>query len=77
MASDMINTEDGLIIGNNIALSLNFDNTEEMQAIFDKLSQGAKVAMPLKQEFLGIFGQFTDKYGIKWMFNQDMTSNQA
>src|SRR5437868_4277445 len=46
---------------------------EELKVIFDKLSQGAE-----KEKFqelhnlpFGTYGQFTDKYGIHWIFKGD------
>lgn len=43
---------------------------EETRRLFDALSEGGTVTMPLAAMFWGAyFGTFTDKYGINRMFN--------
>jgi PhnB protein len=59
--------------GNNLSLSLNFDELEEMEKTFEALSQGSKITMPLQDTFWGArFGMLTDKFGFHWMFNHDL-----
>ena len=59
-------------VGNNISLSINTDSREEADRIFDGLSAGGKVSMPLADTFWGAyFGMWTDKFGINWMVNYD------
>jgi len=42
----------------------------EAKRLFDGLSQGGKVEMPLEKTFWGaVFGMLSDKYGIDWMIN--------
>jgi PhnB protein len=65
--SDMM--RDVAKIGDNFCLSLNYENEADMKEPFEKLSQGGEVFMPLTNEFWGVFGMLTDKYGIEWMFN--------
>ncbi len=56
--------------GNNVHINLEPDTREETQKLFDKLSDGGKVTMPLEDAFWGAyFGSCTDRYGIQWMFN--------
>lgn len=58
--------------GDNITLSLNFSEEKEQAAIFEKLSAGGTVTMPLQDTFWGAkFGMFMDKFGINWMSNCD------
>ena len=60
--------------GNNITLSINADSKEEADRIFNQLSEGGKVTMPMDNTFWGdYFGMFTDKFGIHWMmsFNEN------
>ena len=58
--------------GNNISLSVNTDSKEEADRIFNGLSEGGKVTMPLQETFWGAyFGMWTDKFGINWMVNYD------
>lgn len=59
-------------VGNNISVSINTDSKEEATRIFNGLSEGGKVTMPLELTFWGaFFGMFTDKFGINWMVNHD------
>ena len=58
--------------GNNISVSINTDSEEEATKLFNGLSAGGKVTMPLEKTFWGaFFGMFTDKFGINWMVNHD------
>ncbi len=58
--------------GDNIAISINTDSQEEAEKLFNGLSKGGKVSMPLEKTFWGAyFGMFTDKFGINWMVNYD------
>lgn len=53
-----------------IELSVGGSDETAMHAMFDKLSQGGTVKMPLGKQFWGdTFGQLRDKFGIDWMFN--------
>jgi uncharacterized glyoxalase superfamily protein PhnB/uncharacterized protein YndB with AHSA1/START domain len=57
--------------GNNMHISLEPETREEAKRIFDELSSGGNITMPLQDMFWGAyFGSFTDKYGINWMINQ-------
>jgi PhnB protein len=54
----------------NISLAIGLADEAKAKEVFDKLSAGGKVTMPLEKMFWGaLFGQFTDKYGIDWMVN--------
>jgi PhnB protein len=54
--------------GNNFSISITTDSKEEADRLFDGLSNGGKVGMPMNQTFWGdYFGMFTDKFGINWM----------
>lgn len=53
-------------------ISLNTDSKEEADTIFNGLSQGGTVEMPMAESPWGAyFGMFRDKYGIEWMINFD------
>lgn len=73
MGSDTINGyKSKLIIGNNIYLSINTDSKDEADNIFNGLSDGGNVEMPLQDTFWGAYyGSFKDKYGILWMINYE------
>lgn len=59
-----------LTTGNNMHISIEPETREEAKRIFDELSAGGQVTMPLEDMFFGAyFGSFTDKYGINWMIN--------
>lgn len=61
-----------LTVGNNFSLSITPESKEEAQRLFDGLSAGGKIEMPLVDAFWGAyFGMFTDKFGIQWMVNYE------
>jgi PhnB protein len=54
--------------GTNFHLSIETESKEETNKIFNRLSAGGKVTMPLADTFWGAyFGMLTDKFGIQWM----------
>jgi len=56
--------------GNNMHICIEPETREEAQRIFEQLSAGGNITMPLKDMFFGAyFGEFTDKFGINWMIN--------
>jgi PhnB protein len=58
--------------GNNIHLSVDTSSEEETKKLFESLSRGGKVQIPLEKMFWGaFFGMCTDKFGIQWMVNFD------
>ncbi|WP_343696766.1 VOC family protein [Flavobacterium sp.] len=58
--------------GDNFSISINTESTEEADKIFNGLSAGGKVEMPMNKTFWGAyFGMFKDKFGINWMVNFD------
>jgi PhnB protein len=68
------NFENQTIIGNNISLSIETDSMEEAARIFNGLSDGGTVTMPLDKTFWdAYYGMFTDKFGINWMVNYDLS----
>ncbi len=63
--------------GDNFAVSLDADSEEEAEKLFEGLSAGGAVTMPLGKTFWGAyFGMFTDKYGINWMVNYDYETGE-
>ena len=56
--------------GNNTYVSLHPKSREEADRIFNGLSQGGSIEMPMEDQFWGdYFGSFMDKFGICWMIN--------
>ena len=71
MASDIIpSVGQKLIKGNNNYISLHPESGEESDRLFNALSAGGKIEMPMADQFWGdYFGSFTDKFGVCWMIN--------
>ena len=60
-------------IGNNISLTVETDSRQEATRIFNSLSSGGQVKMPLADMFWGAyFGMLVDKFGIHWMVSADV-----
>lgn len=60
-----------LIKGNNSYISLNTKTKEETERLFNALSEGGTIQMPLAMTFWGsYFGMFADKFGTQWMVSQ-------
>lgn len=58
--------------GDNFSISLDTESEEEATRLFNGLSEGGQVTMPLEKTFWNAyFGMFTDKFGIQWMVNYD------
>lgn len=56
--------------GNNMHISIEPESRDEANRIFDELSAGGVITMPLADMFFGAyFGEFTDRFGINWMIN--------
>lgn len=54
-------------VGENIALTLEFDDIETAKAVFKALKEGGEVSMELEETFWSkCFGSLTDKFGIGW-----------
>lgn len=75
MASDILPSAGHVLSeGNNVQLSLHPESREEADNLFSALSEGGNVEMPMEDTFWGAyFGSFTDKFGIKWMINQEQS----
>lgn len=56
--------------GNNMHISVEPATREEATRLFNELSEGGNVTMPLQDMFFGAYyGSLTDKFGINWMIN--------
>ncbi|MGZ9734322.1 VOC family protein [Flavobacterium sp. GNP002] len=72
MGSDSNSASGEVTIGQNISISINTKSKEEADKLFNGLSAGGTVTMPMSQTFWGAyFGMFADKFGIGWMVNFD------
>ncbi len=57
-----------IIQGSNFTLSVNTESKQEADRIFNDLSKGGKVSMPMENTFWGsYFGMCIDQFGISWM----------
>lgn len=59
---------------NRSKIAISAESKEEADQLFNGLSAGGKIEMPIEQSPWGsYFGMFRDKYGIEWMvdFNQN------
>ncbi len=53
--------------GNNVALTLGFEDAKEQQRVYDLLAKEGQILMPLEDQFWGSkFGSLIDKYGFYW-----------
>jgi len=56
--------------GNNFMVTLDTGSEDETTKLFNGLSDGGQVTMPLAHQFWGsFFGMVTDKFGIQWMLS--------
>ena len=67
-----------VVQGNNISLSLQPETVTQTEDLFNRLSAGGTVKMPLQDTFWGArFGMFVDKFGIHWMLNCELKKEAA
>ena len=60
--------------GNNFSVSITPENTAEADKLFNGLSAGGQITMPMENTFWGsYFGMLTDKFGINWMVNLEQS----
>jgi len=70
-ASDWLAPKQTPIRGNTVCLYLSGGTSEELKALFERLSEGAEVTDPLKEQFFGTYGALNDKFGVRWMFHSN------
>ena len=78
MATDALESKGHkLTVGNNFHISVSTESEDETRKIFDGLSKGGKVEVPLDKMFWGAyFGMCTDKFGVQWMVSYDAARNK-
>lgn len=63
--------------GNNFTISVKVDNTDEADRVFNALSKEGNITMPLAKTFWqAYFGMLTDKFGINWMVNCELSTHK-
>lgn len=73
MGSDTPVAMGTVVQGSNYSVAVHPDSEEEATRLFNGLSAGGTVTMPLDKTFWGAyFGMFTDKFGVHWMVNYDL-----
>ncbi len=77
MGSDVPAMMPASVAGTNFSINYNPDSEEDATRIFNALSKGGQITMPLEKAFWGAyFGMCTDKFGINWMVNYDTNAAQ-
>lgn len=57
-------------LGSQVNIAIHIDTVEDAKKVFEKLSEGGKVGMPLQETFWSpSYGQVTDKYGVEWQIS--------
>lgn len=61
------------VAGNNFSISVNTGSEAEADKLFNGLSAGGHIVMPIGRSPWGsYFGMFTDKFGINWMVSFEL-----
>ena len=71
MGTDVVDTmPKKLSIGNNFYITLTPDSAEEAETLFNILSEGGTIEMPLQNtEWAEKHGSCVDKFGVQWMID--------
>ncbi len=78
LGSDAILESDqkSFTMGDNFHMSISADNKDEADQLFNGLSNGGKIEMPIADSFWGsYFGMLVDKFGIQWTVEFDPSEN--
>jgi PhnB protein len=66
----------GVTFGTGTYLMLDAESPEEAQKLFERLSEGGQLEMPLGEtEWAELYSSFRDQYGIAWMINYTGSKN--
>ncbi|RAJ26344.1 VOC family protein [Pedobacter cryoconitis] len=72
MGSDRPKSYGPINKGDNAYVAIQAESEEEATKLFNGLSAGGIVTMPLEKAFWGaFFGMFNDQFGVQWMINYD------
>lgn len=74
MASDCLESMNQKVsLGNNNYICLSPESKEEAEKIYEKLSKGGEIEMPLADAPWGsYFASFKDKFGVCWMIDYEL-----
>jgi PhnB protein len=70
-ASDWLHPTEKPLQGNTVCLYLSGGPAASIRNAFERLSAGANITDPLKEEPFGLYGALNDQFGIRWMFHTD------
>ncbi len=77
MATDVTGNMPRVTFGTAYSIMVSPETEDEAHQIFDGLSEGGRIQMPLEKMFWGDwFGQLTDKFGVQWMMNYSEKKSQ-
>jgi PhnB protein len=69
MATDTLESQP-LTAGNNFYIHLETDDVQEAERVFEGLSNGGSVEMPLETtEWAEKYGSLRDRFGVQWMIS--------
>lgn len=77
MGSDVPEKMGKVTAGNNFHIAINTGSKEEADRIFNGLSAGGQVFMPMNNTFWGAyFGMLKDKFDVEWMVSYETNRQQ-
>lgn len=77
MGSDTFpGSEQPHVVGTNFSITVPADSREACDALSAALAAGGTIETPMEETFWGsYFGQVRDRFGVRWMFNLDLSDN--
>lgn len=59
-------------VGDQVSIAITLNDPEKTKTVFEKLSDGGNVNMPLQETFWSpAYGQVTDKFGVLWQISTE------
>ncbi len=70
MGTDVPKSMEQVTFGTNSSICVSVDSRAEADRVFNGLTPGGQVTMPMEDMFWGdYFGSFIDKFGVLWMIS--------
>lgn len=70
MGTDVPKSMEQVTFGTNSSICVSVDSRAEADRVFNGLTVGGEITMPLEDMFWGdYFGSFIDKFGVLWMIS--------
>ena len=68
LGSDAMADRDGhqFTFGDNFHISISAESREEADNLYNGLSAGGTIEMPIEEGLMGYFGMLADKFGVQW-----------